>query len=577
MTLRARPVARRRGRAGWDSGDRRNSLINAGFFLAIGVSILILVGYAAWSWYDDHFGSAATVNGQVITKDDLRNRLKIETFRLDYIGSRISTLHARGRVSDSDFQQQEQFLQQRRDQLASLTLERLVDNSLMAKLAADDGITVGDDDIDKEITSEATTGEMRHVWMISVEPAVDPTTGEVTDEQKRTALTKAQQALGRLARGESWEDVARTVDTSGLAPQAGDLGWLQKDSGYDQKFMDAVFAADVNKPTTVIEGDDGTYRVGRFTESAPEEVDGTFQQQLEAAGIKLADYRVAARGDVVRQKLSDRVVADLQQPGKQRHVLEIYLPENQGSGTGPEPGVKVRWILFSPNDRTQGAADVPAADPAWTKAKADADAAYAALKADPKKFDAMARSDSDETSAKTTGGKQPWVYPTTTIDGAVKSAVLADGLQPGQLLNPVKGDIGWYVIQFMRPEGDGDDAFLTDLKDKLTSDALFEQAAKDNSEGKEAGSGGDLGWIMPGELAGDLDKAVLDTAVGATSDVVTVQSDGTYLLRVLAEETKTPTAAQVKIIKDSGFSYWYTKQKEAAKIDYNVSTTPATG
>ena len=37
MTLRARPVARRRGRAGWDSGDRRNNLINLGFFVAIGL------------------------------------------------------------------------------------------------------------------------------------------------------------------------------------------------------------------------------------------------------------------------------------------------------------------------------------------------------------------------------------------------------------------------------------------------------------------------------------------------------------------------------------------------------------
>src|SRR5437867_83150 len=136
MTLRARPVARRRGRAGWDSGDRRNSLINAGFFLAIGISVLILVGYATWSWYDDHFGAAATVNGQVITKDDVRNRLKIESFRLDYIGSRIQTLIARGRISQADGQQQLQFISQRRDQLASLTVQRLVDNTLMTKLAA---------------------------------------------------------------------------------------------------------------------------------------------------------------------------------------------------------------------------------------------------------------------------------------------------------------------------------------------------------------------------------------------------------------------------------------------------------
>ena len=377
MTLRARPVARRRGRAGWDSGDRRNSLINAGFFLAIGISVLILIGYAAYSWYDSHYGAAATVNGQVITKDDVRNRFAIESFRLDYISSRIQTLVAQGRMSQADGQQQQQFISQRRDQLASLTVQRLVDNTLMGKLAADDGIAVADADIDKQLVDEATTAEQRHVWMISVEPQVDPKTGQIGDAEKRTALTKAQQALGRLAQGESWEDVARTVDTTGLASQAGDLGWLQKDSGYDAKFMAAVFDAEINQPTAVILGDDGIYRIGRSTEKADASVDTAYQQEIENAGIKMADYRVAVRGDVVRQKLSDKVVADLQKPGKQRHVLEIYLPEPNQPTQGPQPGVKVRWIEFLPNDTTKGATDVAATDPAWTKAKADADAAFA--------------------------------------------------------------------------------------------------------------------------------------------------------------------------------------------------------
>jgi parvulin-like peptidyl-prolyl isomerase len=577
MTLRARPVARRRGRAGWDSGDRRNSLINAGFFLAIGISILILIGYAAYSWYDSHFGAAATVNGTVITKDDVRNRFAIESFRLDYISSRIQTLVAQGRLSQADAQQQQQFISQRRDQLASLTVQRLVDNALMGKLAADDGIAVADADIDKQLTDEATTAEQRHTWMISVEAQVDPKTGEIGDAEKRTALTKAQQALGRLARGETWEDVARTVDTTGLAPQAGDLGWLQKDSGYDEKFMAAVFDAEINKPTAVVLGDDGIYRIGRYTERADASVDSAYQQEIENAGIKLADYRVAVRGDVVRQKLSDKVVADLQKPGKQRHVLEIYLPEPNQPATAPEPGVKVRWIVFAPNDTTKGATDVPATDPAWTKAKADADAAFAELKSHPEKFDEMARAESDEVSAKTNGGKQLWIYPDSTIEQPVKSAVLADGLEPGQLLDPVKGDLGWYVIQFMRPEGDGDDAWLSDLKTKITDDATFKQAAKDNSEGKEAGSGGDLGWIAPGQLAADLDTAIFATAIGSTSDVVTISGDGSYLVRVVAEETRTPTDAQVKIFKDSGFSYWYTKQKEAAKIDYPGGSSTTAG
>lgn len=576
MTLRARPVARRRGRAGWDSGDRRNSLINAGFFLAIGISILILVGYAGWSWYDDHFGAAASVDGTTITKDDLRNRLEIETFRLDYVSSRIQTLQAQGRIKPSDAQAQLQFIAQRRNQLASLALDRLVDNILQAKLAADNGVTVTDADIDKQIADESTIGEMRHIWMISVEPEVDEATGEASDQAKKDAKTKATEALGKLNQGQSWDDVAKTTDTTGLAQQAGDLGWLQEESGYDKPFMDAVWAAEVNKPTAVIEGDDGVYRIGRYTESAAPQVDSTFEQQLETAGIKLADYRVAAKGDAVRQALSDKIVADLKQPGKQRHVLEIYLPENPGGTTAEEPGVKVRWIVFSPNNKTEGADKVPADDPAWAVAKADASAAFAELRANPEGFDAMARADSDEASAKTSGGKQPWIYATTTIDTALKNAVLAEGLTDGEILPPVKGAIGWYVIQFMRPEGDGDDSFLTDLSETLTTDALFEQAAKDNSEGKEAKDGGDIGWIMPGELSGtdaDLDAAVTKTAIGSNSDVVTVSSDGTYLLRILAEETKTPTEDQIKWIESSGFSYWYSAKKADADIVNHLSSS----
>src|SRR5947207_10593951 len=82
MTFRARPVTRRPGRSGWDAGARRTTLINAGFAGAIVISILILVGYAAWNWYDTHFGMAASVDGAVITRDDVRSRLAIETFRI---------------------------------------------------------------------------------------------------------------------------------------------------------------------------------------------------------------------------------------------------------------------------------------------------------------------------------------------------------------------------------------------------------------------------------------------------------------------------------------------------------------
>jgi parvulin-like peptidyl-prolyl isomerase len=245
-----------------------------------------------------------------------------------------------------------------------------------------------------------------------------------------------------------------------------------------------------------------------------------------------------------------------------------------------EGGVKVRQIVFAPNDDTTTSEDLPADDPAWAKAKAEADAAYAELQLHPEKFDEMARTMTDERTAKLLGGKQPWYYPGSTVDLAFKDAILKPDLKPWQLLAPVKSAFAWHVIQFMRPTGDGDKAYLTTLKGTLTDAASFKQAAIDNSEGKEAKDGGDLGWIAGQQLSDTLDAAVFATPVGSISDVVSVSDgtgeDGQYLLMVLAEETRDPTADQLKIFKDSGFDTWYTRQKDDAEITrYIVSPTGA--
>ena len=572
MTLRARPVARRRGRAGWDPGDRRNSLINLGFFLAIGFSVLLLVGYAAYSWYNDHFGAAATVNGVTITNDQLRSRLRVESFRLDYFKSRIATLLAKGRLTEAEYQGQLQFVEQQRSQLAAIALERLVDISLQGTLAADRQIQVTEDEITEQVLDDSTNPEQRHVWMIEVEPGVDPDTGEVTPDLRRAALGEAQRALGRLKNGESWEDVARTVSDAGIAPLAGDLGWLQEQSGYDEALMTAVFDADLNTPTDVIEGDDGVFRIGRATEMVGAEVDTAFQARLEADNITVDDYRAVARGDLVREKLSEAVVAEMSAPGPQRHVLEIHLPEPNESTTGAEEGVKVRHILFSPNDDSQGAEDLPDDDPAWAAAKKEADNAYAALKGNPGLFDAMAREESDEPSAVVTGGKQPWYYASSSIDTAFKDAIMADGLEPWQLLEPVKTSFGWHVIQFMRPSGAGETAYLKELRGEIVDAIDFREAARDNSENEEAEPDGDIGWIAKGQLDDQLDTAIFSTEIEAMSQVVTVSGDGDYLFWVIGEETRTPTEDQLAIFEDTGFQFWYTGQKEAADIDYNIES-----
>lgn len=573
MTLRARPVARRPGRAGWDSGDRRTTLINAGFAAAIVISILILIGYAAWNWYDGHFGTAASVNGTVITRDDVKTRLAIEKFRIDYTEAQVNALQQAGKISDTVASQQKQFLDQRRQSIAPITLEKLIDVTLQKKLSADDGITVTDADIDAQLLKEKTTDEQRHVWMIEVEPSVDPVTGQVGDTQKAAAKAKADQALADLKAGKAWDDVAKTVSTAASAPQAGDIGWMPKDSGYDTDLMTAVFGLAQGGVSDVVVGSDGIYRIGRVTEIAPATVDGAFETKLDAAGITLADYRVAVAGDVTRQKLSDKVVADLSKPSLQRHVLQIKLD----SITPVPDGVKVRHILFAPNNDAGNAANVPPDDPAWQKAKDEAEAAYQTLLADPTKFDVMARTMSDENSAKSTGGKQPFYDPTSAIDADFAKAILAPGLTPGEILPPFKSAFGWHVVQFMRPYGDGNEAWLQTIKQQADSGTSFAQLARDQGDGPEAAKGGDIGWVAMGQLGDAREAPIFGAKLGATTDVIDIPNDGDYLFQVLAEETMPATPDQIKIFKDTGFTNWYSVKKAAATITRATDTTGATG
>jgi len=573
MTLRAKPVGRRSGRFERDGGDRRTFLVNLGFTLAIVLSLLILVGYAAWSFWDDHNGAAATVNGVTLTKDDLRERFRVEAFRLNYTEARIETLKTLGRLSEAQAAQQLAFLAQRKETLGPISLGRMVDIELQSQLARDAGLSVIEADVEAQFLKEKTMLEARHIWVIEIAPESDPVTGEPGASQKASARGKAEGALARLRAGTSWDEVAKSVSTAASAPQAGDLGWAEKNVGLDEAFLDAVFAVAIDAPTAVIEGADGILRIGRATEIAAEQLDETYEAQIEEAGMTLAEYRAAVRADVVRQKLNDKVVADLSKPSLQRHVLQIYLPE-----VTPSPGgVKVRHILFSPKDDPAGAGDLPKDDPAWRAAENEARAAHETLKDDISRFDDMARTLSDEGSAAQTGGKQPFYSPTSAIDTAFATAIFEEGLKPGRLLVPVETSFGWHVIQVLRPYGDGDEAWLKGIRQQIVDGADFGSLARDQGEGAEAERNGDIEWIARDTLADLQEQAIFGATIGTVTEVLNVPQDGVYLWQVLAEEVRTPTEDQIAIFESNGFENWYTAQYEEAAIDTQPSAASAAG
>ena len=572
MTFRAKPVVKRTQKHSWESRDRRNLYLNIGFSLVVVVAISILLIAVAATYYNDNLAPVGSVDGESITTAEYRDRGTIEAWRLDEAERRIRTLTVAGRLTQAQADVQAQVIAQQRQQLGPITLERIIDNRIQATLADDEGVTVSDGDIDARLVEEATTPASRHAWVIEVEPVADPGAAGPTAAQVAEAQAKADAALRDLESGASWDDVAKTVSTdSSTAPQAGDLGWVQEDdSRLDEAFLKAIYGAEVDTPTAVVPGADGIFRIGRVTEVAAETVDAAYTDKIVNDGLDLEKYRDVVRGDVIREKLEDMVVADAVQPGPQRDSAEIYL--SQATLDLPAEAVKVRHILFSPNDDpgAASAGEIPEDDPAWGQAKLDAEAAYAKLKADPEQFDALARAESDEQSARGEDGTGGVLTGYVSADaGYVESfstPILDAKAADGDILPPIATEFGYHVVQILNHA-----PRMEDIKQRVEAGEDFAQLARDLSEGAEASQGGDLGWIARGQLDKRLTDAIFAAPVGGTSAIVTVADDGQYLYLVRDEQERSPTARQENEIRSRAWSDWYEPKKAAVEIERDES------
>lgn len=552
-------------------------LLNVGFGLTIVVALLMLLIYVGYTWYNDHLSSVGSVNGQSISKDAFRKQVAINDFRADYQNRRIRTLLTAGHLRNADVQARQAVLQQRSQQKATISLEQLVDGAVMAQLASTKNVTVTDADVDARLTEDATTPELRHAWMIAVAPDLADGETTATDAEKAAAKAKADQALADLAAGKDWETVAKAVSTDGSKNQGGDIGFIDKNAALDPPFVDAVMAATQNAPTAVIEGADGTYRIGRVTEIVAPVVDATYLDQVKEAGIDLGDYREALRRDVLRTKLSDAVVAQYLAPGPQREVSEIHLgidvDPSTGSPTGKEAdptAVKIRHILYAPGGDAAAAASVAPDDAAWAEAETKAKAAYEKLKADPSLFASLVASDSDDSGSSSRGGTY-WFTPDDSLLPEFHDAIFKPGLTPGQLLEPVKTAAGWHVIQIEHFPTDIE--WANTLKQSIDAGTLtFADARRDNTDTATSTTGNEQ-WIVKGQLPPEIEAAVFAAPIGKVSNPLSVDGDGVYLFLVSQEQNRAPDAAQKAGLESSAFPTWYSAQKGAYTIERDPAIT----
>jgi parvulin-like peptidyl-prolyl isomerase len=569
MTFRARQSPSRS--RPWDDRGRRNFLMNLGFGLTIVLALLLLAIAGGVAWYGGHLAAAAKVNDQTINKDQLAKQVTVDSFIVDYQRRHVRNQLSSGHLWATDANARISALDTQLTSIQSSALNQLTQGLIQENLVTKQGLTLTDADVQAKITQASTTPEMRHVWMILVAPTLATGETSATDAEKAAAKAKADQALSALKGGGDWATIAKSTSTdTASAPGGGDVGYVDSNSGLDTAFVTALFAAPLNTPTAVVTGADGSYRIGRVTDILAPVVDATFVDQAKAAGISTDDLNQTFRYAAANTKLSDAITAAAMASAPQRHVYEIYMQANAAE-TGTS-AIRVRYILYSPNHDPNAAKTLAATDPAWAKAKALADAAYAKLQADPSQFDAIARSETDDTTARTSGGKLPYQSTDNSgLDPSFAAAIFKAGLQPGQLLAPFNSSFGWFVVQVMH--GPTDAAWAAKLVTKATDLATFQTLARDNSDDKSSGSQGDIGWIGQHtyQVSDTLAAAIFAAPVGKVSTVTTVAGDGIYIYWVAAETTKAPDGDQATAIKASAYSTWYS----TASAAYTVWQDPA--
>jgi parvulin-like peptidyl-prolyl isomerase len=573
MTFRVRTVDRARTVR---DPNRRTLYTNIGFAIVIVLALLILVGVGVTTWYSQHLAAAATVDGQTITKDQFVERAKVEQFRLSQLASRVNAEVSAGRLTAAQGQSRvDSINQQLDDQRGAFTtrvIEKLIDTRIQATLATQMGVTVTPEQIDARILEDKTRKEERHVWLIAVKPQVDTGKTDATAVQKAEAKRKAEDALAAIKGGKAFEEVAKTTSTDSTAASGGDVGWMDETSAEDGDWQAAALKLDANGVTDVITGEDGIYRIARVSEILPAQVDAAWDQKLADAKISQQSYRDAITSEVTRTVLGDKVVEIATASQAERKVQELYI-----KAADPAPGadaVKVRHILYSPKDSPEDASTLDAADPEWTKAQLGAQAAYDKLKADPSQFDAIARAESDEASAKGadgSGGKLPPVDAASQFIQEFKDAVLKPDLQPGQVLPPFKTEFGWHVVQVMYRGSDADE--IAKLRDQAVAGTDFAQLVRDYSDGPKQTTSGDIGWVRLGTLDDRLTAVILATPKGQLTPVINVKDDGVYVFKVTDERNAAPDKDEAAKIKSDAFSNWYNGKKAEAKITRDLLGT----
>jgi parvulin-like peptidyl-prolyl isomerase len=579
MTFRSRPAAKPTRRRARRDDSRRSIYVTLSFSLAIAAALSLMGGVVVANYYSAHWASIAAVNGEVISKDAVRDRadMNVSLFKRQIVD--FTTLRNQGKITSDQYQTLTGAATSGQDPttIYSDALTQLENEATLRQYAAKNNIAVTDAQVKDQVQVDATLPELRHVMVIAVQPTATSPATVVTPADETAAQTKIGKLLDEVKAGKKWADVATESGQDAISNTGGvgDLGLVGKDAlNLDLDVLNAVFGlANANDVTPVFKGVDGTYRFATVTTIVPKFVDADWETSVGYGDT----YRAFAKSEALSKAVQDKIEAQyVTGPTVQRHVLEIAISKGIGTpGDGDE--VKFRMLVFSPAHSEANATNVATTDASWADAKTRADAAVATLRADPSKFAAMAADTAvnDDTIVNTVGGELPWLtepwFAAQTASGSnglgmtnVATALYADGLAVGTILDPIQEPTSGYVVAQFEGRRRAPSQRIADAQLSINSGVDFAVEAGKVSDSADAAKGGDMGWVTKYMLTSDQESAIWQTPIGGVSRMV--DGNAFWLYKVVDEQTRVADADTQAKLKKNVYPRWLSELQGSALV-----------
>lgn len=312
-----------------------------------------------------------------------------------------------------------------------------------------------------------------------------------------------------------------------------------------------------------------------------------FYNALEHDGVSFTRFRDEIRDEIILVRLKEREVNN--RVSVTEGEVDSFL-ETQGSSDYDDEYRIAHILIRMPEgaDASQSEAGRKQAEEALARLRSGAE------------FAQVAAEFSDAPDA-LEGGLLDW-RPAAQLSR--KFAELLTPMKPGEITSAIQSSNGFHILKLVDRRNQSRDVAMVDqtharhilikvseltsetdarrriadLKERLDHGGNFEELAKQHSEDASAPTGGDLGWVSPGDTVPDFEQAMNALKPGEVSGPV--QSPfGWHLIQVVerrtqdvSQERQRQAARQaIRARKaDTAFQEWLQRLRDRAYVEYRL-------